>query len=131
MVFLWADSQRLSHEKKPSQEAKSLKTKVFGLFFFITGKQALHIPCRTDMRPMLVKYQPLGYSREVDGAGGGHSTAICSEHRDVACAFTFIVAVGEKLREVIMVDWMVTTGIYFASDTLSSLVTQHHCHNCL
>lgn len=76
-------------------------------------------------------YQRLGYSREVDGAGGGHGTAVCGKHRDVACALAFVAVVVEGLQKVVMVEWVVTTGIYSAPDELSSLVRQHVPHGHL
>lgn len=118
--------KKIIHKQEIAWIAENLR---LFLFFFIGVKQPLHISCKT-VRPVLVKYQAPGYSRIVDGAGGRHSTAICSEHRDVACASTFVVAVDE-LPEVIMLKWMVPTGIYLASDTLSSPVGQHDCHSCL
>lgn len=70
------------------------------------------------------KNQALGYSRVVDGTGGRHSTAICSKHRDVACAHTFISVVVGGLPQVVIAEWMVTRSIYFHSDVASGLVRQ-------
>lgn len=49
----------------------------------------------------------------------------------MACALAFVAVVVEGLQKVVMVEWVVTTGIYSAPDELSSLVRQHVPHGHL
>lgn len=72
-----------------------------------------------------------GYSRVVDGAGGRHGAAVCSEHRDVARAHAPVLVLVEGLQQAVVAQWVITTLIYPLPDRLSKLVRQQGPHRYL
>lgn len=126
----WGDSQRpfLPYAKAVHKWRLPTPAKPKGFAFLVNSS------CRYPVnltRGLWHNYQPPGYSRVVDGAGGGHGTAICSKHRDVTCALAFVSVAVDGLQQVVMGKWVVTTGIYSMSGKLSKLVRQHGPHSLL
>lgn len=120
MTALGVDAHRslLSHEKG-IHSSEPVKPK--GFAFLVSSPCS----CPVTLTCGLCDSCPaLGYSRVVDGAGGRHSAAVCSQHGDVACAHTSVFVIVQGLQQVVVADWVVTTRVYALPHKLSKLLRQ-------